>query len=177
MKTLIRIVLMAAATIAVAPSTSAGEYPIIAGRAGITDGDTIRMPSATWTDGNGGRKLKNIRVRLFGIDAPEDGQPCFEKDGRPWDCSGAATKAVAELIGSSEVICEVRDIDRFDRPIGICSVPGVPDINAEIVKRGLAVAYRKYAMDYVEEEETARKGGVGMWRGEFMMPWDWRKLH
>ena len=168
---------MVVATIAVAASASADGYPTIAGKAGITDGDTIRMPAAIWTDENGSKELKNIRIRLFGIDAPEKGQPCFEKDGQAWDCSGEAAKAVAELIGSNEVTCEVRDIDHFNRPVGICSAAGALDINAEIVRLGLAVAYRKYSIDYVEEEDAARKAGIGMWRGDFVMPWEWRKAH
>lgn len=32
-------------------------------------------------------------------------------------------------------------------------------------------------MDYVDEEEAARAARVGMWAGEFDMPWDWRKAH
>jgi endonuclease YncB( thermonuclease family) len=32
-------------------------------------------------------------------------------------------------------------------------------------------------MDYVRDEADAKAGRKGMWRGEFMMPWDWRKKH
>ena len=40
-------------------------------------------------------------------------------------------------------------------------MPNVPDINADLVKRGLAVAYRQYSMDYVDEEDAARMAGAG----------------
>ena len=40
---------------------------------------------------------------------------------------------------------------------------------------GLALAYRRYSRDYVEAEKEARKRNVGMWQGEFVKPWDWRK--
>ena len=28
---------------------------------------------------------------------------------------------------------------------------------------------------YVRDEDNAKAGRKGMWRGEFMMPWDWRR--
>ena len=43
------------------------------------------------------------------------------------------------------------------------------------VMEGLALAYRRYSRDYVEAEKEARKRNVGMWQGEFVKPWDWRK--
>jgi endonuclease YncB( thermonuclease family) len=44
-----------------------------------------------------------------------------------------------------------------------------------MVPRGWALAYRKYSEDYVRQEEAARALGVGIWAGEFMEPWEWRK--
>ena len=39
------------------------------------------------------------------------------------------------------------------------------------------MAYRRYTKDYVDEEDVARAEHIGMWRGEFVPPWDWRKRH
>jgi len=36
-------------------------------------------------------------------------------------------------------------------------------------------AYRRYSNDYVDEEEDASSRKVGMWQGEFMKPWEWRR--
>ena len=39
----------------------------------------------------------------------------------------------------------------------------------------MALAYRKYSKRYVPEEDKARAAKRGMWAGEFVAPWDWRK--
>ena len=65
-------------------------------------------------------------------------------------------------------------VNLYGRRIAVCYA-GPYDINAKMVKRGWAVAYRKYSMDYVDEEEDARGRGAGMWQGEFVNPWDWRQ--
>jgi endonuclease YncB( thermonuclease family) len=33
---------------------------------------------------------------------------------------------------------------------------------------------RKYSTDYLQAEAEARRAGVGIWRGEFEPPWEWR---
>ena len=41
--------------------------------------------------------------------------------------------------------------------------------------QGWAVAYRRYSHAYVELESAARAAARGVWAGEFVMPWDWRR--
>ena len=55
-----------------------------------------------------------------------------------------------------------------------CSA-GSEDLNAWMVAEGWALAYRHYSMDYVDEEAAAQAAGRGIWRGEFVAPWDWRR--
>ena len=43
------------------------------------------------------------------------------------------------------------------------------------VNGDVAVAYRKYSMDYVAADDAARRAGRGMWRGKFIAPWEWRR--
>ena len=43
-----------------------------------------------------------------------------------------------------------------------------------MVAEGWAVAFRKYGIDYIAQEEDARIARRGMWAGSFDMPWDWR---
>ena len=43
-----------------------------------------------------------------------------------------------------------------------------------MVSQGHALAYRRYSLKYIEEEEAARAAGRGLWAGEFVAPWDWR---
>jgi len=45
-----------------------------------------------------------------------------------------------------------------------------------MVRRGWALAYRRYSKDYINEEEDAQGRGVGMWAGGFVVPWEWRKM-
>lgn len=40
---------------------------------------------------------------------------------------------------------------------------------------GLALGYREYSSDYVDEEAEARQAKRGAWRGAFVEPWDWRR--
>ena len=42
---------------------------------------------------------------------------------------------------------------------------------------GHAVAYKKYSKKYVELENSAKKREIGIWQGEFDMPWDWRRKY
>ncbi len=125
----------------------------------MIDGDTIDV----------GR----TRVRLHGVDAPESGQSCIASGAR-WPCGRRATRALAERLGSRTVICEERDPDRYGRIVAVCRQDG-RDINAWLVAKGWALAYRRYSRAYVDEERTARSAREGMWRGEFVAPWDWRR--
>lgn len=63
---------------------------------------------------------------------------------------------------------------RYGRLIADCFVDGY-NVNARLVHEGLALAYRKYSKQYVPEEDKARTTKRGLWAGEFVAPWDWRK--
>ncbi|HJN86883.1 MAG TPA: thermonuclease family protein, partial [Dehalococcoidia bacterium] len=131
----------------------------IMGKALIIDGDTI--------------ELAGERVRLHGIDAPEEGQTCTA-GGKAWRCGQDATFALAHEVGNHWVTCKVRTRDRYGRLIAKCYV-GPYDLGAKMVRNGWAIAYRRYSEDYVDEEAKAMDDHVGLWRGEFLPPWEWRK--
>jgi hypothetical protein len=44
-----------------------------------------------------------------------------------------------------------------------------------MVSQGLALAYRRYSADYVDEEAEAQAARRGFWAGEFIPPWKWRR--
>ena len=46
-----------------------------------------------------------------------------------------------------------------------------------MVAEGLAVAYRQYSIDYVPQEGQAAASKRGIWKGEFIFPWDWRRAN
>jgi endonuclease YncB( thermonuclease family) len=130
----------------------------LAGRASIIDGDTL--------------EIHGQRIRLHGVDAPESRQTC-EADGQTYRCGQQAALALADYIGQRTVACEERDVDRYNRIVAVCRAGG-EDLNAWLVSQGLALAYRKYSVDYVDEEAAARTAQLGIWRGAFVPPWDWR---
>jgi endonuclease YncB( thermonuclease family) len=134
----------------------------IVGHPGITDGDTIR--------------IAGTRIRLHGIDSPERDQSCVGADGQAYACGVEATKALADFIGGRGVDCLVRDTDRYGRSVAVCQVGGV-DVGGWMVSSGWAVAYRRYSMDYVDEEDRARAARCGLWAGSFDNPWDWRRTN
>ena len=80
-----------------------------------------------------------------------------------------------KIIGTNKVMCQKKTTDRYRRSISICFVNG-KNINSLMVKSGWALAYRKYSNDYIKEEEEAKKKKIGLWAGEFVPPWKWRRL-
>jgi endonuclease YncB( thermonuclease family) len=131
------------------------------GNARVIDGDTI--------------ELEGERIRFQGIDTPEARQLC-EVDGEEYRCGDEATAFLVDLISGGPITCIGDTRDRYKRLIGVCYV-GEISLNAALVRAGWAVAYRRYSMDYVEEEEAAHSEGIGLWRGTFEMPWKWRRAH
>lgn len=125
----------------------------------VTDGDTI--------------KFDKTRVRLFGIDAPEIRQNCIYA-GKAWNCGLEARTALEVMIGQNDVFCESKDVDRYGRIVAVCKAEDV-DLNATMVSEGWALAYRRYSKDYIDEENAAKFGKLGIWRGSFTAPWRWRK--
>ncbi|MEJ8473889.1 thermonuclease family protein [Roseibium algae] len=125
----------------------------------IIDGDTIQL----------GRD----KIRLDGIDAPELAQSCKKSAGKTWSC-GKASKAYLERLASAgPVTCHGDELDVYSRRIATCHVRG-RNLNAEMVRSGQALAFRRYSAAYVLEEDAAHLEGTGLWAGEFEAPWDYR---
>ena len=133
---------------------------IIKGKAKIIDGDTIHIG-------------KN-KIRLHGIDAPEIDQPCFFKKQK-WNCGIESKSVLTKLIlDEKNVECTINDIDRYKRFIAICFINEI-NINKYMVAEGWAIAYRYYSLDYIIDEELAKKNKLGIWKGEFEEPYLFRK--
>lgn len=133
--------------------------PSIQGTASVIDGDTI--------------EIRGERIRLDAIDAPESAQLCLDSAGKRYRCGQKSALALSDMIGRSVVSCEPKGRDRYKRTIAIC-FKGHTNLNAWMVAQGWAVAYRKYGIDYILEEDEARLAQRGIWAGSFEMPWDWR---
>lgn len=151
--------------LAVAPSGGGGgpkapNAQELSGTASVIDGDTL--------------EIRGTRVRLHGVDAPESSQTCKDGSGKHYRCGQQAALKLSEFIVRRPVACSGRDIDRYGRIIAVCTI-GAVDLGEWLVREGLAVAYRRYSLDYVAAEQNARVAKRGIWAGEFEMPSDYRK--
>lgn len=126
--------------------------PVVA----VLDGDTIdvlidRQP---------------VRVRLAQIDAPEKRQ-AFGTRSR---------QALSSLVFRQSVTVADAGRDRYGRVLGTVCVSGV-NVNAEMVRQGMAWVYRQYATDrsLFALEDEARAGRRGLWADPSPVPpWQFR---
>lgn len=81
--------------------------------------------------------------------------------------SSETITGVASVIDGDAV-----DVDRYGRTVAGCSQGG-EDLNLWMVRKGWAVAYRRYARGYVGDEANARRAGRNIWSGSLILPWDW----
>lgn len=128
----------------------------------VTDGDTLH--------------IKGQAFRLFGIDAPEHDQPCYDANSKPWACGAAARTALWKMTNGRQIRCNVTDKDKYGRSVAICYAGNI-ELNREMARQGMAIAYRQYSIRYVADEQAAKTAKVGIWQGKFMEPGDWRKRH
>ena len=144
-----------------APGTPSEPSGALSGPARVIDGDTI--------------DIAGTRVRLEGIDAPESTQTCATSAGTAWNCGAAATRLLYDLTKNQDVTCEPHGRDKYGRYLGVC-VSGGLEINAEMVRRGLAWAFVKYSQAYVAVETEARALRIGIWEGPSQPAWVYREL-
>ena len=135
----------------------------IVGKATVIDGDTIT--------------IKNAKIRFSGIDAPEKnyrGQTQFCRGPKGvWACGKKASSKLKKLIDGQEVQCTNEGKDKYGRTLSICYANGV-DLQAEMVRSGMAVAYLRYSNRYKNEMVEAMTAQVGIWGGPFVEPEQWR---
>jgi endonuclease YncB( thermonuclease family) len=141
------------------PALQTNEAPL-EGMVVVIDGDTI--------------ELAGERVRLEGIDAPEMAQTCKTAAGADWACGREAQKKLISLTQDQTVACDRKGQDKYGRTLAVCFADG-EDINAILVKAGLARAFVKYSQVYIAEETSARIAGIGLWQGESVAPWEFRR--
>ena len=124
----------------------------------IADGDTL----AILTKAN-----QQVKIRLAGIDTPEKAQPFGNK----------AKQSLAALTFHKQALIEVETKDQYGRTVGTVIVNG-SDVNAELVRQGMAWVYRKYTNDQklFAIEAEAKKAKRGLWATDKPIePWLWRK--
>jgi micrococcal nuclease len=128
----------------------------------VSDGDTFKLETPEGT---------KVKVRLYGIDAPEKKQPFGD----------ASFDALKSKILGQKVTVDVVTTDRYKRTVGIVSLNG-RCINTEMIREGWAWAYteylkRPYASEYINAEKEARDKGLGLWKQRNPQPpWEYRKI-
>ena len=101
----------------------------------VSDGDSLRSGK--------------LKIRIFGIDAPELKQQCQDQNGTVWACGLAARQQLENLLDATKLLhCELRDVDRYGRLVMQC-FRGTVDIGAAMVRSGHALAYRSFSHLYV----------------------------
>ncbi len=132
---------------------------------GVTDGDTIRIRRET------GQTKTVIRVRLNGVDCPEQDQPF----------GAQAKKVTSELTLDKWVDVDQKDVDQYGRTVAVIILPDSKNLEQELVARGMAWWYRYHAPEdktLQRLEKEARKNKRGLWSDPNPMPpWDWRRAH
>jgi len=131
----------------------------IYGNPRIIDGDSL--------------EIKNEKIRFLGIDAFEKKQECIRKDGTKYKCGEAAISNLLMIISGQPVRCVTKKKDRYKRWLATCYV-GKLDISENMVLYGNAFSYM--SKKYKTAENEAKKVSAGAWSGEFIFPWEWRKI-
>jgi micrococcal nuclease len=124
----------------------------------VIDGDTIAVQLSSGT----------VRVRLYGIDAPEHNQ----------QGGSEATMMLRALVAGKKVSLGPVSQDRYSRLVAKV-YQGRVDVNAEMVARGEAWVYRHYLqrMDrgWCVLESQARSEHRGLWATrDPLPPWNFR---
>jgi len=120
----------------------------------VSDGDTLQ--------GETPEKTK-LKIRLYGIDAPEiahgniPGQPMGEE----------SLVALKNRLLNKEVRVDILDVDRHRRIVAMLWL-GSRNINLEMVKEGYAEAYREYLKEpylqvFLDAEREAKAAKRGIW--------------
>ncbi|WP_442876506.1 thermonuclease family protein [Enterobacter cloacae complex sp. ECC445] len=128
----------------------------------VIDGDTVQILD---------NQNSNIRVRLYGIDAPESKQPWGQK----------AKQALSNAVAGKTVKVVEHGLDVYGRELGTIWLDGY-DINASMVDSGLAWVYRfqdeAIVPAYIKFETGAKNASLGLWSEKSPVPpWEWRQIN
>ena len=124
----------------------------------IIDGDTVQVLSAS---------KEKIKIRLYGIDAPEKKQ-AYGKVSR---------NALADKIAGNIVKVSPNGKDRYERELAKIYL-GNEDINRYMVRNGFAWAFIKYSKEYAGDEIYARNNKLVLWLSINPTPqWIFRKIY
>ena len=127
----------------------------------VIDGDTF--------------EADNQRYRLWGIDAFELKQKCFDQNKMLYSCGINSKKELEKIFSAAKDIkCHITTKDRYKRSIVKCMIDDVP-LGTLLAASGWAVDYERYSGgEFKEDEKQAQSSKSGAWNGCFVKPWDYR---
>lgn len=126
---------------------------------GISDGDTFTAINQD--------KLQ-LKIRIYGIDAPEKGQ----------DFGNRAKQALSDLVMGKDILIDVQSMDSWGRYIAYVFTPEGEDVSLVMLQEGMAWHFAKYdsTEKYARAESRARSSRTGLWSiTNPVAPWDYRK--
>jgi micrococcal nuclease len=124
---------------------------------GVSDGDTISVM----------HEGKAEKIRLYGIDCPEKGQPFGKR----------AKQFTSDMVFGKSVEVKPTTTDGYGRTVAWV-YKGDICLNKELLRVGLAWHYKKYSQDKEQAvlEEEAMEQKAGLWADKNPIPpWEWRK--
>jgi micrococcal nuclease len=125
----------------------------------VLDGDTIEVL----------HEKKPERIRLYGIDCPEKGQPFGQK----------AKQATSSLLFGKQVRIESHGRDKHRRTLGTV-FDGALNVNQELIKEGWCWWFRKFVprdQTLKQLEQEAKEAKKGLWTDPNPVPpWLYRRL-
>ena len=140
----------------------------------VSDGDTIHITTPEQT---------KLRVRLFGVDAPETAKISRQTGkinipGQPY--GDESMKALEQKIMGKNVKLDILDIDKYRRMVCMIYLDE-RNINLEMVREGHAEAFLEYLKppyreEFLQAEREARSAKKGIWSlPEYERPREFRK--
>lgn len=130
----------------------------------VSDGDTITVQTAK----------DKVKVRLFGIDAPEAKQPYGDK----------ATNFVKRTVLDEYITAEKIATDRYGRTVALVYL-GDFDVmlNEELIRNAYAWVYKRYCnieplcseLSDIERSNMSHRKGIFS-QDNPIPPWEWRRM-
>lgn len=170
---MLKLAVMATAFGAFTCTALAHPYVLEGSAVHVADGDTLVLLSQ--------EPIKEHKVRLSSIDAPETTHPAQQakRVGQPH--SRNARNHLAELVRGKSVVAKCFESDRYGRDVCEVLVDG-NSVNRAMVQAGWAWANRANKGRYLRDkamialEEDARRRHAGLWTDiSPIPPWEWRE--
>ncbi|WP_343565465.1 thermonuclease family protein [Kiloniella sp. b19] len=120
--------------------------------------------------------MSGERLRLMGFDAPESKQTCLSPVGIERPCGRKATEYLDLVLSTvdHQVACKTFGQDRYRRTLARCAI-GDLYLGSWMVRSGHAFVWPWGDQWYLADQDDARLAKRGLWAGQFVYPWVWRR--